>query len=509
MEPFLAESVAVLASRQRDAELTCEFLRSGGISAVPCRDLAHLLEVIAGAIGAVMLTEEVLAADGWVTLAEALDKQPPWSDVPIVLFAGNRHAIADRLFARGSANLTIVETPVRVTTVLSAAKAALRARRRQYEVQQLVLRLEEADRRKDEFLAMLGHELRNPLTAVHTAVHLLRRQALPPAAGKPVDVIERQSRNLARIVDDLLDVSRVTLGKIKLDRTRVDLRDALQRCAQTLSPEASRSKQWLRVAVPSSPVIVDADLVRLEQVLANLVTNAIKYTPAGGHIELRLSQVDGAAVIEVCDDGIGIAPQMLPTIFELFMQVEQGLDRSRGGLGLGLALVRRLVELHGGTIEAHSDGPNTGSNFVVKLPALMAAQVATSEPAQAAPQGRRLRILVVEDNEDARDTLCSILEEWGHQVDAAADGLAGVEHACSSLPDVALVDIGLPLLDGFEVARQLHERLDGTCPRLIAMTGYGQPGDRQRAEEAGFDLHLVKPVDMAQLQRVLAETPTQ
>ena len=512
-EPSLANTTVVLAQKRRDAELTCEFLRGAGVAAIACPRFDELIEHLRGNVGALMLTEEAIAAADWPRLFAALEDQPPWSDVPVILFTGARHAAADRMLQRGSGNLTIIETPVRVTTVVSAARSALRARRRQYEVcellerqQDLVRRLEETDRRKDEFLAMLGHELRNPLSAIQLAAQMLQRTTSPERAARHVDVVERQARSLGRIVDDLLDVSRVTLGKIKLERQRVDLCDLARRGAAALEHEARTSRHALAVELPGRPVIVFGDVVRLEQVFSNLVTNAIKYTPPGGHIAIRVAVEGDDAIVRVVDDGIGMPPEVIAHVFELFTQGRQGLERSRGGLGLGLALVRRLIELHGGSIEAHSEGEGRGSELVFRIPLApveVAGCEAAAEPAPALGAASSLRVLIVEDNDDARDSLQDLLTAWSHEVEAVADGLAGLERALAGGWDVILLDIGLPKLDGYEIARQVRAT-DGTGrPRLIAMTGYGQPEDRVRAVDAGFDVHLVKPLDLTQLQRAL------
>jgi signal transduction histidine kinase/ActR/RegA family two-component response regulator len=405
----------------------------------------------------------------------------------------------------------VIETPVRVATVLTAARSALRTRERQYELRDLLARqhdllrrLADADRRKDEFLAMLGHELRNPLASIHNALHVVRQGGEPEGVERQHAVIERQARNLARIVDDLLDVSRVTLGKIRIERQRVDLVDLARRCVAAFTQEARARDHELTLHAELGGVVVDGDAFRLEQVLSNLVTNAIKYTPPGGRIEIRVGAEGEQATVAVLDNGIGIAPGMLSSVFELFTQARQGLDRSRGGLGLGLSLVRSLVALHGGTIQAYSDGEGKGSRFVVRLPLVARVEVADPAAESAPPVLPALRIVLVEDNDDARDTLRALLELMGNEVEEAVDGLSGLDRIFTWRPDVALIDIGLPKLDGYEVARQVRAVADGTSPLLVAMTGYGQPEDRNRALEAGFDVHMVKPVSVRELAKVFA-----
>ncbi len=302
------------------------------------------------------------------------------------------------------------------------------------------------------------------------------------------------------MVDDLLDVSRVTLGKIRLDLQTVDLSEAVGRCLTELGMAALAESHDLALAVETEKVLVEGDPVRLEQVVCNLVQNAVKYTPRGGRLEISVRSASAMGVVSVKDTGIGIPPAMLPHIFEPFTQIESSRLRSEGGLGLGLPLVRGLVQLHGGQVEAHSSGPGGGSEFVVSLPLKRAAAPRRRQARAAAATGRapaagRLRVLVVEDNFDGRESLRELLELWGYAVDLAATGKQGLAKALGAPPDAALIDIGLPEMDGNEVARRIRAELDGDEIALIAMTGYGQPEDRRRALAAGFDTYLVKPVD--------------
>ena len=495
--------IHVLALLPRDAELTCAHLREVDIASHAAGSFDELMSALDQPIGAIMITDEAVPAGGWWKLAAALAEQPPWSDVPIIVCCRKRKTAIEHVLATSAGNLTIIETPVRVSTVIAAAKTALRARRRQYEVRDLLLRLEDSDRRKDEFLAMLGHELRNPLSAMSLALQLKHLNESASHDDKHLQVIERQLGTLARIVDDLLDVSRVTLGKIRLELGDVDVCDVVHRCVQALAFDAESSSIQLHIDTPQRPVIVRADAVRLEQILANLVTNAIKYTPRGGHVDVIVRADAGTARVSVRDTGIGIAPEMLPRMFELFVQAKQGLDRSRGGLGLGLALVKRLVEMHGGQVEAQSQGLGKGSTFTIVLPTIDGAR--RVEPAAAAPVAfaERLRILIVEDNDDARVMLRYLLESSGQTVEEAMDGMAALERALAGSPDAMIVDIGLPKIDGFQVARRVRLAMPDP-PYLVAVTGYGQPADRERAIEAGFDAFMVKPIDIAELGRLLA-----
>jgi len=368
--------------------------------------------------------------------------------------------------------------------------------------------LEEAARRKDEFLAMLAHELRNPLAAISNAEYVLEGiRTEDPRVVRLRSIISRQAQHLSRLVDDLLDISRITRGKIELRKEPVELAAVLQRSVESTSPLVEAYGHRLEIELPSAPVLIHADSTRLEQILTNLLNNAAKYTEPGG--ELRVwAKVEGEDVaVGVRDSGIGMSPELLPRVFDLFTQAERSLDRSQGGLGIGLALVRRLVQLHGGSVSAHSEGPGKGSEFVVRMPALAPEAAASIPPLRSEEKHEdpsAMRVLVVEDNDDAAETLTEILELWGHEVHVAQNGPAAIETAARCSPHVVLLDIGLPGMDGYEVARRIrsHGALSGV--RLVALTGYGQDEDRRRAEAAGFDEHLTKPVDPQKLRRLLS-----
>jgi signal transduction histidine kinase/ActR/RegA family two-component response regulator len=509
------QRVLVLAPTGRDAILACQLLTSMDVPSHSCDSSDELFQEIAAGAGAVILADEALQPGTTEGLLEILGSQPPWSDLPLIVFTRGESSeqVLELLVPLG--NATLLERPVRLSTLVSAVKAALRARRRQYEVRDLLSRQAEADRRKDEFLAMLGHELRNPMAAIRNALWVLDQVgSKDERAVRQRETIQRQTRHLVRMVDDLLDVSRVTLGKIILKRQAVDLREVAERCLSDLGMGALAEDKGLDLAVRSQSVLVHGDPVRLEQVLCNLLQNAIKYTPRGGLLSLTLETEGEEAVVRVCDTGVGLSPEMLQTIFEPFAQVESSRQRSEGGLGLGLPLVRSLVAMHGGRVEARSDGPGCGSEFIVRLPLLQTAERPVApfrKPAPAAvpatiEPGAGLHVLVVEDNPDGRESLRDLLEIWGYEVSLAADGPEGIEKALSLRPEVALVDIGLPGLDGNEVARRIRAVLGSEQISLIAMTGYGQPEDRRRALQAGFDRYLVKPVDPAILSRLLAES---
>ncbi len=360
---------------------------------------------------------------------------------------------------------------------------------------------EAASQAKDQFLAMLGHELRNPLGAITSAVTILGHAVSPEHDRRARDVIAHQAEHLARLVGDLLDVTRGALGKIELVRAPIDLAAAVQRCLATL--ESTEKLLHHVVSVDAEPVWVDGDEARIEQIITNLLLNSLKFTPWGGAITVTVRREQDNAVLRVADQGRGISAELLPCVFDLFVQGDRNLDRGLGGLGVGLSLVRRLVELHAGVVEAASEGPGLGSIFTVRLPALINAPQPPRESSGAPAQTPRKRILVVEDNADNREMMRILLETSGHEVHDTGDGVSGVELAVRLEPDTVLIDIGLPGIDGYEVARQIRSKL-GDRFRLIALSGYGQQKDRERAFAAGFDDHLLKPVDPARLVAVLA-----
>jgi PAS domain S-box-containing protein len=367
--------------------------------------------------------------------------------------------------------------------------------------------LREADRRKDDFLAILAHELRNPLAPVRNAIQVLKlADGDGKATRKAREIIERQVAQMGRLVDDLMDVSRIRRGKIALRRERTGLRAVVQMAVETCRPLIEAAGHELRVDLPASDLALDADPARLVQVLSNLLSNAAKYMERGGSILLSGAEKDGWAVIRVRDTGLGIAADALGSIFDPFAQVDRSLERSQGGLGIGLALVRSLVEVHGGTVEAHSDGPGKGSELVVRLP--LASSTGMPEAAGAPAQQETVRcgrkVLLADDNRDSAESLATLLELFGHQVRVVHDGIAALEVARAFRPEVALLDIGMPGLNGYEVAQRLRQEMDGPLT-LIALTGWGQDEDRLRSREAGFDHHLVKPADPDVLKMLLAE----
>jgi signal transduction histidine kinase len=370
--------------------------------------------------------------------------------------------------------------------------------------------LKEADRHKDEFLAMLAHELRNPLAPILSAVQLMRMKPVAdPQLNWSRDVIERQLAHLTRLVDDLLDVARITRGKINLSREPIELGALIARAVETVQPLIQERGHQFICEIPAGTLRVDADPLRLTQAFGNVLGNAAKYTERGGRITLDVCRPGSEVEIRVRDNGIGIPAEVLPRIFDLFTQLDGRSDHPHSGLGIGLALVRRLLQMHGGSIAAHSEGAGLGSEFVIRLPLLLAATQPGDGRATAtedAPPVRR-RILVADDNADALQTLATVLELGGHEVFSAANGSLALESAERHLPEVALLDIGMPLLDGYEVARRIRAQAWGKRITLVALTGWGQDSDRRRSQEAGFDSHLVKPLDLAKLTQLLSRLP--
>lgn len=370
--------------------------------------------------------------------------------------------------------------------------------------------LKEADRAKNEFLATLAHELRNPLAPIRAAVKILQLKSNPtPDSQAALDVIERQTRQMTRLIDDLLDIARITSNKLELRRERIELAEVLNAAVETSRPLIEQRGHKLIVKTPDKPIHIDGDLVRLAQVISNLLNNSAKYTDRGGRIWLAAAPKRNEAVIKVRDTGMGIPAELLPNIFEMFTQAETTQNRSPGGLGIGLTLVKRLVELHGGTITVQSDGSGKGSEFVVRVP-MANSQPATPEIVVTGKQepttevGPPIRILVVDDHKDSADSLGLLLKLLGNDVRIVHDGLAAVEVANEFEPRVVLLDIGLPTLNGYEAAQRIRQQPWGNQAVLIAVTGWGQEVDRQRSKQAGFDHHLVKPVDPDALTRLLA-----
>jgi signal transduction histidine kinase/CheY-like chemotaxis protein len=504
----LEHRVLILAPSGRDAVLGALAMAQAGISAVECDGPDALLSAIAQGAGAAMVANEALTPALVASLANLFRNQPPWSDFPLMILIRRTTAALDNRRAMevlsDLGNVTVLERPIHPLMLVSAVQAALRARRRQYAARDVLEDRERDVQQRDQFMALLGHELRNPLGALRNAARLLARSGGGLSGiARPLAIIDRQVHHLAQMVDDLLDVARVTSGKISLKPEPVDLVAVVRSLLDELRRTSRERGLNVEFAADPPQVIVCGDPVRLEQIVNNLLTNALKYTPPGGNIHVS---VDGghAAVLRVRDTGVGISAEMLPTIFNPFTQAPNSLDRAQGGMGLGLSVVRALVQLHRGEVTAYSDGIGHGTEFMVTIPLASEEEIVSGrQPPTPALHPISRHILIVEDGDDNRESLQQLLEEEGHQVATAVDGPQGIERALSLHPDVALVDIGLPRLDGYEVARRIRAAI-GSDIYLIALTGYGQPEDRARAVAAGFDVHLTKPVDVDALDRLLA-----
>jgi PAS domain S-box-containing protein len=637
--------VLILAPTGRDAPMARDVLAEEGIRGVVCADVAELADGIVDGAGAVVVAEEALLSELHVQhLGERVARQPPWSDLPILLLT---HPGADsstvRMAVRQLGNVTLLERPVRVASLRTAAQSALRARHRQLmtrehlheldhvaralreseaRLQALISNaavgmaeiapdgrfaivndalcrilgekredlvgmplarlahaddrgdiegllealfsrrhptfagerrfvrsdgeiiwakvsialagegaagdargvaviedvterkhaeedLREADRRKDEFLAVLAHELRNPLAPIRNALHILRLSQ-SPGIEKIVNMMERQVQHMVRLVDDLLEVSRISRGRIELKRERADLASILRGAIDTSRPLIDAAHHKLETQLPAAgEMMLEADVVRLSQVFANLLNNAAKYTPAGGLIRLEVEAAGGTATVRVKDNGEGIPASMLSRVFNMFTQINTG-SRAQGGLGIGLTLARTLVHLHGGSIEAYSEGPDRGCEITVKLPLAERDPLTAPPPSPAMPVDRpleRQKVLVVDDNRDAADSLGLLLQFLGAEVQVVHGGHEALAAMREFQPRVVLLDLGMPNMDGLEVARRMREDPQMRTATLVALTGWGQSEDRRRTGEAGFDYHLVKPADVRTLRSILAVAP--
>jgi signal transduction histidine kinase len=505
------DRVLFLAPTGRDARTTAALLEGAGIRMTSCATFDELVADLAEGAGAVIVPEEAMTPAHNARLAALLQGQPPWSDLPILVLAhaGARSA-ATREAVRTLDNVTVLERPLRVPTLLSAVRTALRARQRQYQIRGHLAeraRAEESlrlsDQRKDEFLATLGHELRNPLAPLLSSMQLLRLGALDhDRAERVLSVMERQITHLVRLVDDLLEVSRITRGLIEMRRDPLDLVSVVRAALDTCRPVIDGAGHELTIDLPDSPIPVLGDQVRLTQVFANLLTNAAKYTNGPGQIQVTAGRAGGHAIVSVRDNGIGIPASHLTSIFEMFMQVDRSNRRVQGGLGIGLTLVRTLVEMHGGRVEARSAGSNKGSEFVVELP-MLPARVAGDQPPTVLQPFPSRRILVVDDNRDAAETLGALLEALGATVSVVHSGRSALESLDQFDPDTMLLDIGMPEMDGYEVARQVRATPNHAGTLLIALTGWGQERDYRHSRAAGFDHHMVKPPDIDKLRDLL------
>ncbi len=632
----LEQRVLVLAPTSKDAALTQAILGRAGVTCVCCTNLEQVCAELEVGASAVLLVEEAVNPDRGDCLPAWLARQPPWSDLPVLVLArpgADSAAVAQAMDLLG--NVTVLERPTRVVSLVSAVRVALRARQRQYQIRNhlrereqtiaaqaflaaivassddaiisktlegviltwnegaerlfgysaeemigrpitllipperlneepvLLARLRqgerieqyetvrvtkdgrridisltvspvrdhrgkvvaaskvarditqrkrseaalrEADRRKDEFLAVLAHELRNPLAPIRNSLHILRMLGQnDPTAERVGGMMERQVDHMVRLVDDLMEVSRITRGKIELRKELVEVAAIVRSAVDTSQPLIESAGHRLVLALPPEPLTLNGDSVRLTQIVANLLNNAAKYTDPGGQIWLTVRREGDEVAILVRDTGVGIPPDMLPRVFDLFTQIDRHTERSQGGLGIGLTLVKSLVELHGGTVTAHSEGTGRGSEFVIRLP-LTKSPVTPSLSVKAVSRSVVLpprRILVVDDNQDAADSLGTLLELLGAEVRVVYNGPDALDTFATYKPTVVLLDIGMPGMDGHEVARRIRQHPQTQDVTLIALTGWGQEEDRSRSQTAGFDHHLIKPADVSVLETLL------
>jgi len=499
--PLVGETVIIFAATVNQAQRVRATVEGVAWKGRIVEDAASLYEALGANCGALVLSEEACSPDVVSALEAWLNEQPEWSDLPILLWPASKRDARERP-ALPRANWLPLCAASSDEELVAAVKFALWAREAQLRVRNLAHERDEETVRRDEFLAMLGHELRNPLAAIRYAIELLDVLDEGESTRAPRGVIARQTRHLARLVDDLLDVARVTRGKITLNASPLDLNDVARKSLQSFQQTQATQNHTIELSPHSEPLPVRGDAVRLEQVFANLLFNALKYTPSGGTIQICLEREDDHARVVVQDSGVGMDKATLPHVFDLFSQGAQSIDRSRGGLGIGLTLVRGLVELHGGRVQAHSDGPGRGSTFEVHLPLRAPEPIPAPAPPSTTNPGTRT-ILVIEDNDDARELFCLLLRRQGHRVEEADDGKEGLRRLLELRPDIAFVDVGLPEMSGYEVARRARQ-IVGKDVRLVAITGYGQPEDAQQAREAGFDQHLVKPVSPEQVRDAIA-----
>ncbi len=524
MPPELPEAshyrVVVLAPTRRDREATLDLLQRAKLSCTACNGAEEARAEVASPVGAILMTDAAFSDPAFDKLLASLALQPPWSDVPIILLCQSgtappsAHRIMDML-----RNVTLLERPTSSRTLLSSVQAAIRARARQYQLRDkfeeakrtenqlraVEMTLRDADHRKDLFLATLAHELRNPLAPIRTAAQILAVPTVDPEQLQwAKNVIQRQVSHMALLLDDLLDIARITQGKLELKKSRVTLSEVVASAIEAARPLIDRKEHSLTVTLPSHELEFEADPLRLSQVVSNLLTNAAKYTDPKGHIELTGIVQNDKLSLTVTDDGIGIAQEALAGIFEMFSQVDGASARSDGGLGIGLALVKGLLDLHGGSIAAHSDGAGHGSRFTVQLPLTSGVTDRCEQTGNSIAKPATRRVLVADDNKDAADALAMLLELSGHDVKVVHDGNSALSVARTFRPDVALIDIGMPDLSGYEVAQRLRREPWGVSMYLVALTGWGRDDDRQQAKVAGFDKHITKPVDPLYLDDIFA-----
>ena len=498
----MEKRVLIYAPSGQDATLAAKMLALANVESLVTETATHLASELLVGVGAVLTVEEALSNGGLKVLGEFVKRQPNWSDLPIVLLTNRGpDSLSVRQALAVLGNVTLLERPVRTLTLMTSLQSVLRAREKQYQVR-------ETDRRKDEFLASLGHELRNPLAPIRTSMSLLAQLYPDQAPVKKVtEVVDRQVTHLTRLVDDLLDVARINSGKIELQRGYTTFGAVMQHVTELCSAPATARRIKIDYALPNEEIALYADYARVVQIVANIVGNAVKFTPPEGYISVRAMVENGELRIYIRDTGIGLEASALSRIFAMFEQSRPPSGQIASGLGIGLSLSRQFAEMHGGSVIATSEGLGKGSEFVVTLPV-----VAPDRPREALPQDptiglpdQRPKVLVVDDNRDAADSLQALFEMEDCNVATAYDGFEAVQAVDDEMPDMIVMDLGMPSMDGYEAARRIRNKPGSEDVLMIALTGWGQSDARQRTIEAGFDHHLIKPVDFDEIKR-LAET---
>lgn len=501
----------ILAPHGRDSALAQETLARNGVATCICVDLHQFRLEMARGAGCLLIAEEALprvAADDCACLVGI---EPSWSSLPIVVLLGGRssfHALPLLRALESRPNVSFLQRPVPRRTLVSAIRAAVEARKLQYKIRDALEELKSANRKKDEFLATLSHELRNPLAPIRNAVPVLRNllgeHASREKVSKLLSMVERQTDHLVRLVDDLLEVSRITTGKVKLKTGRVKLRDIVRQAVDISEPLITAGHHQLTIHQTGEDLFVEGDAVRLTQVVTNLLTNSARYTPPGGRITLGLKREGAVAVVSVADNGIGISEKMLPRVFDLFSQSRSAARGEKGGLGVGLALVKDLVDMHRGVVVARSDGVGRGSEFVISLPLAEANEVTSNvKDKTTALDFAQQRVLIVDDDHDVADSLAMLLHSFGAEVKVAYSGVEALSCVAEFAPDIAFLDLGMPGVDGYETARRIRSTRDGAGIRLIAVSGWGQDNDRRLAMEAGFAEHFTKPINVSSLEQIM------
>ena len=502
----------------RDAELVRSTLQGVGIDARACEKFDELIASIPKGAGALLLAEEAVEPQALDQLIKALETQPVWSDLPVIVFSShNRNAEFLSETLGGRINVTIVERPIRITMLVSAVRGALRARQRQYQARDLLDQLEEADKQKDLFLATLSHELRTPLNSIVGWIQILRTRKLDPAdVERAIEVIERNAKGQSEMISDILFVSRIITGKLEIKHEPIDVGNIVDLAVEMIRPSADAKNILLSVdSSEYEPVPVEGDSERLQQVFLNLLTNAVKFTPEEGRVDIGLKREGSNVTIQVSDSGQGIDRQFLPYVFERFRQADSTYTRRIGGLGLGLAIVRHLVELHGGSVAVYSAGKDQGSIFKISLPVADSKLLARTNGGSRTPvisqeiqrKIKGMKILLVEDDKDSREMLEMVLALYGVDVESAESAREAYEKIRAAPPEVLVSDIGLPGEDGYDLIRKvriLPSKAGGDVP-AIALTGYVSVQDRNLALDAGFQDHVPKPVNPNLLLELLVK----